>query len=499
VKFCKVADITDWQDQEFQSISSLLGLENFRDRKVWEYIQVYRGLLHLDLLQEDAQTIGLGVGHEQLIYAFANRCGKVVATDLYGSATWNTAAMTVEQVYEKSPFPYRRDRLTVQHMDMTQIEYPDEQFDFVWSCCSIEHVNNFADLHQVFREIHRVLKPGGIAALTTEYNMTDRHSYEPNMLFTDRHWIRHWLTETDSLLQGFELVDSLSLELVPDLGNEPQPRRTQLKTSVPIYSRDIILNSVAFFLRKTGDFSREYDDHWLPQSIQIYLHACDRQRLQDYEGSAHLFKQLLESDTIEARLKVAALRRLLVSLRSQNHINDGIQYCQQVISLCQETDDTDHLLPIANQCKKLGLWEQAHYLYEKIENLPGARDVQVVRSVLGQAEYFAHLKQFKTALILADKAAQCLPLYRLTDEASSVHYHRGLYNEKMGQLNVAMEAYQSAIEAALPNSKLRETCTQRFNTCYEALQKKPKLKSSKIQRLKGWMNKLWNLSLTQKR
>jgi SAM-dependent methyltransferase len=498
VKFCKVADITDWQDQEFQSISSLLGLDDFRDRKVWEHIQVYRGLLHLDLLQEDVRAIGLGVGQERLIYAFANRCGEVIATDLYNSQNWQTAAMAVEEVYEKSTFPYRRDRLLVRNMDMTQIDYPDASFDFVWSCCAIEHVNSFQDLHQVYREIHRILKPGGIAAITTEYNMTDRHSYEPNMLFTDRHWIRHWLTETNPLLRGFELIDLPDLELASDPGNEPQPRRTQLKTSIPIYSRDIILNSVSFFLRKIDNFTRSYDSNWLPPSLQFYLHGCDRQRGQDFSGSEQIFKQLFDDPNVDSRLKVAALRRLVVSLRSQNKTDEVVEYCQQVIPLCNEAEDTDHLLPLANQCKKVGLWDEAHYLYEKIENLPGSRDVQVVRSVLGQAEYFAHLKQFKTALILADKAAQCLPIYRLTDEAGSVHYHRGLYNEKLGQLNVAMEAYQSAIEASPSNSKLRETSTQRFNTCYEALQQKPKQKS-KIQRFKGWVNKLWNLALTQKR
>jgi ubiquinone/menaquinone biosynthesis C-methylase UbiE len=496
VKFCKVADITDWQDQEFQSISSLLGLDGFKDRKVWEQIQIYRGLLRLDLLQEDVRAIGLGVGQERLMYAFANRCGEVIATDAYHSSDRQTAV--VNEVYEKNPFPYRRDRLLVRNMDMTTIDYPDNSFDMVWSGRIIENMLSFEDLHQFYREIHRVLKPGGIAALTTEYNMTDRHSYEPNMLVIDRHWIRHWLTAANPLLQGFELLDLPTLELASAEGNEPQPRRTQSKASIPIYSRDIILNSVSLFLRKIGDFSRSYDSNWLPEPLKIYLHACDQQRNQDFANSELIFKQLIDAPMADARLKVAALRRLMLSLRSQKKTNEMMEYCELIMPLCTDAEDTDHLLPLANQCKKLGRWEEACYLYEKVENLPGTRNGQVVRSILGQAEYFAHLNQFKTALTLADKAAQCLPIYRLTDEAPNVHYHRGLYNEKLGQLNVAMESYQSAIEASSPHSKLRETCTQRFNLCYEALQQQPKQKS-KIQRFKGWVNRLWNFALTQKR
>ncbi|WP_416671993.1 methyltransferase domain-containing protein [Egbenema bharatensis] len=497
MKFCKVADITDWQDQEFQSISSLLGLDDFKDRNVWEQIQVYRGLLHLDLLQEDVRAIGLGAGQERLIYAFANRCGEVIATDTYNSQNRQAGSPTVDEVYEKNPFPYRRDRLLVRNMDLSAIDYPDNSFDMVWSC-RLEHTLTFEDLHRVYREIHRVLKPGGIAALTTEYNMTDRHSYEPHMLLIDRHWIRHWLTANNPLLQGFELLDSPTLELADVEGNEPQSRRVQPRTSIPIYSRDIILNSVSFFLRKIGDFSRSYDSNWLPEPLKVYLHACDQQRNQDFADSEMIFKQLIDAPVADARLRVAALRRLMVSLRSQKKTSEMMEYGKLVMPLCTEAEDTDHLLPLANQCKKLGLWEEAHYLYEKIENLPGARDVQIVRSILGQAEYFAQLNQFKTALTLADKAAQFLPVYRLTDEASNVHYHRGLYNEKLGQLNVAMESYQSAIEASSPPSKLRETCTQRFNLCYEALQQQPKQKS-KIQRFKGWVNRLWNFALTQKR
>lgn len=472
MKFCKVADITDWQDQEFRSISSLLGVDGFQDRKVWEHIQVYRGLQQLGLLNDNTCALGLGVGQERLIYAFTNVCSAVVATDLYNSSNWSTAAMSVEEVYDQSPFSYRRDRLTVQHMDMTQIEFPDTSFDVVWSCCSIEHVNSFADLHQVYREIHRVLKPGGVAALTTEYNLSNHHSYDPNMLFTDRYWIDYWLTGENPLIQGFELIDQPDLVLQPDPNNEPQPRRLAIKTSIPIYSRDIVLDSVAFFLRKTGDFSRDYDDRWLPLEWRQYLSACAQLQAKNVAVSESLLKPLVESEIIEPRLKVAALRRLMVALREQNKTDEMMQYCQSIVSLCASSQDTDHLLPLAHVCKKLKQWDIAQFLYEKTENSPGARDIQVVRSLLGQAECLAQQNQIQAALERAKKAQEQLPPYHPIDELiASVHYHQGIYHERLEQFREAVAAYQLALNAA-PNPRMCQSLTQRLDYCQTRLKER---------------------------
>lgn len=485
MKFCKLADIADWQDPEFQSISSLLEIDEARSRKFWEYIQVYRGLRQLGLLNDESRALGLGVGRERLIYAFANVCGEVVATDLYSSQNWQTAAMPVEEVYERNPFAYRKERLVVQHMDMTRIEYPDNSFDFIWSCCSIEHVNSFKDLHQVYREIHRVLKPGGIAALTTEYNLSDHHSYEPNMLFTDRFWIEQWLTGNDPLIQGFELQDQPDLTLTDAEGNRPQPRRQSQKTSVPLYSRDFIINSVAFFLRKAGEFSRNYDDNWLPEPLRIYLNGCDKQRHDDFVGSEALFKQLFHQESTDDRLKVASVRRLLVSLQAQGKTEEAIDYCRQVIPYCKNAADTDHLLPIAHQCKKFQLWEEAQYLYQKVIDSPGARDVQVIRCLLNQAEYFIHQRQPIKALKLAEKACNLLPTNRPVDETSQAQYHRGLYLERIGLLKPAIEAYQLAIEASAPHTKVHRDSLLQIDTCRELLQKR-----SLRQVVKAWVNKL---------
>jgi SAM-dependent methyltransferase len=382
MKFCKVADIEDWQQDGFQTTASLLQLKR-KVRKTWEFIQVYNGLQHLGLLNGQAEAIGLGVGHEPLIYAFTNVCQSVIATDLYESDTWATASMATQQVYQQNPFEYQRDRLTVRHMDMTQIAYPDAHFDFVWSCCSIEHVNNFRELHQVFSEIHRVLKPGGMAALTTEFNPTARHSYEPNMLFTDIYWIDQWLTGKTPLIQGFELLDQPDFHLADLPENQPTPRREG--GSIRAITRDIQLTSISFFLRKTGEFSQPYHEDWLAPEISQYLAGCDATRWGNLSAAVECLQPLTQQAI--PRQRVAACHRLIAALLPQGKRTEAIAVCKAGMADFMMDTCSDHLMPLAGFCEQLGLHEAAQDLYQRIAQLPGAHVKQIKRSTEAIQEY----------------------------------------------------------------------------------------------------------------
>jgi SAM-dependent methyltransferase len=425
VKFCKVADITDWQQPAFQATADRLHLKR-QVRKTWEFIQVYNGLQDLGLLNGDASAIGLGVGHEPLIYAFTNVCQSVIATDLYDSQTWATASMATQQVYEKNGFEYQPDRLTVRHMDMTQIDYPDASFDFVWSCCSIEHVNNFAELHQVFAEIHRVLKPGGIAALTTEFNPTEDHSYEPNMLFTDRHWVDRWLTGEKSLIQGFELVDAIDFSLCDHPGNQPTLRRQG--GSIRAITRDIQLTSIAFFLRKTDAFSYPYDPSWLPAEINQYFAACDVHRQQHFSQAEASLQSLLNHPS--RRFRVGVCHRLADTLQAQGKIAAIAHLCQSNINDFLLDQCSDHLMPLANFCQQLGLWQEAVQLYRHIQTLPGS-----------------HLKQVMQSL-----------------------FSVGLCQEKQGQLAEAIATYQQVLALAPADTTVHTDAVRHLADCQQMQQ-----------------------------
>jgi len=53
-------------------------------------------------------------------------------------------------------------------MNMNKLKFEDEEFDHVFSVCTFEHLD-YEDKQKSLREIHRVLKPGGMLAITFDY------------------------------------------------------------------------------------------------------------------------------------------------------------------------------------------------------------------------------------------------------------------------------------------------------------------------------------------
>jgi SAM-dependent methyltransferase len=140
-------------------------------RKAWEFEFIAAAAEELGMLNGNKVALGIGVGSEPLIFFFARHARQVVATDLYSSqAAWSTARIDdVERIFDASPFPDPRERVSVRNADMRALPFADEEFDFCWSCSSIEHVDNLAQIVAVYNEIVRVLKPCGYAILTTEF------------------------------------------------------------------------------------------------------------------------------------------------------------------------------------------------------------------------------------------------------------------------------------------------------------------------------------------
>jgi SAM-dependent methyltransferase len=406
MKFNKLADITDWQQPPFQqAVEELQFTTKRKSRKNWEFIQVYQGLKTLGMLNGESRALGLGVGHEPLIYAFCNTCKSVVATDLYSSSVWASAEMETEKVYHLNPVEYERDRLTVRHMDMTAIDYPDESFDFVWSCCSIEHLNNFQDLHRLYQEVHRVLRPGGIAALTTEFKVTGDSGYEPNMLYTDQLWVEHWLTGSERLVQGLELVEPIEWAIADVEGNQPRSRRTEAR--IQGYSNDLVLTSFSFFLRKEGEFTQPYHEDWLDPLWSRYLAGCDAQREGRYSEAEAAFQALI-TDASSIRMRVRATRRLCDALKAQEKTREIRMLCEEILPFALQTTAADHLLPLANYCRSVQLQQAALQLYRAVQDSPGAITRQVFRAYVGRIASFIDAEDYPTAQIELDQVDRFL-------------------------------------------------------------------------------------------
>lgn len=139
-------------------------------RKIWEFNHALYGLRRLRRLAPDAEALGVGAGHEEVIYFLANRLKRVVATDLYedGFLGGEGQADVLDHPAKYAPFPYREDHLEVRRMNGLALDAPDGRFDIVFCLSSIEHFGSLADKQRALAEMFRVLKPGGVAVVTTE-------------------------------------------------------------------------------------------------------------------------------------------------------------------------------------------------------------------------------------------------------------------------------------------------------------------------------------------
>jgi SAM-dependent methyltransferase len=101
---------------------------------------------------------------------------KVVATDLYGNEGWTQTggreadAVILEDSQAFSRRPITPGAVEFRIMDGTDLSfYPDESFDIAWSLSSIEHFGSHERAGDAVREMARVVRPGGVVVIATEY------------------------------------------------------------------------------------------------------------------------------------------------------------------------------------------------------------------------------------------------------------------------------------------------------------------------------------------
>ena len=186
-------------------------------RKYWEIAMSVRALRDHGALRPDAVLLGVGAGTEVTLFYLTNHARQVFATDLYlDSGVWGKYApgfMLIEPE-RVAPYPFERQRLVVQHMDGRRLEYPDDTFDGIFSSGSIEHFGDFTDVAHAAYEMGRVLKPGGVATLSTEYLLRGRRNGSGwnGLRFFSRENLLRYVVEAS----GLELVDELDTRVSPE-------------------------------------------------------------------------------------------------------------------------------------------------------------------------------------------------------------------------------------------------------------------------------------------
>lgn len=175
----RVCSVRDWGDPELTWLMDEITPSGSAPvhRKAWEFAIGVSALERGGVLHDEAVGLSVGAGHEPVLFYLTNRCRWLFATDIYGMGIFGLGEAAASMLIDPdlyAPYPYRRRRLTVTHMDALDLRFENGTFDFVVSFGSIEHFGGAAQAAQAMAEISRVLKPGGIASVTTEVAVDGR-------------------------------------------------------------------------------------------------------------------------------------------------------------------------------------------------------------------------------------------------------------------------------------------------------------------------------------
>jgi SAM-dependent methyltransferase len=211
-------DLQKWIRDVFAYELDRLGPEfplGFEHRKFWEIGMETRAFADFGILRDDAEVLGVGAGTEGTIFWLTNHVGRVVATDLYLRAeAWSQVAPSAMLTDPGLFCPYqswRPERLEVQHMSGLDLLFEDESFDGAFCTSSIEHFGTPEDVQRGAEEMFRVLRPGGILALTTEFRLEGSGPGLPNSLLFDERLLHERVIGD----LGWSLVSPLELVISP--------------------------------------------------------------------------------------------------------------------------------------------------------------------------------------------------------------------------------------------------------------------------------------------
>jgi SAM-dependent methyltransferase len=169
-------------------------------RKIWEYAFVLQCLHDHGLLHEGISAMGFGCGEEPMASYFASVGIDVLVTDLDPAQVAGKGWAETQQHAKTREIAFRSDlvsreifdaRVKHQFVDMNAIPQVPKPFDVCWSICAMEHLGSIdAGLSFVENSL-KVLKPGGLAIHTTEYNyLSDDHTRDngETVLFLRKHF-----------------------------------------------------------------------------------------------------------------------------------------------------------------------------------------------------------------------------------------------------------------------------------------------------------------------
>jgi cyclopropane fatty-acyl-phospholipid synthase-like methyltransferase len=169
-------------------------------RKIWEYAFVMQCLHDHGLLREGMTAMGFGCGEEPIASYFAS-CGlEVLVTDLNAEQAASKGWVHTSQHAPSREAAFRPELVgrevfdaRVHHrvVDMNAVPDVSIPYDFCWSICAMEHLGSIEAGLAFVENSLKVVKPGGLAVHTTEYNyLSENHTREHGevVLYLRRHF-----------------------------------------------------------------------------------------------------------------------------------------------------------------------------------------------------------------------------------------------------------------------------------------------------------------------
>lgn len=150
-------------------------------RKQWEFVYICQSLYERGALREGATALGFGVGREPLVSLFASLGLNVIASDLDFESAKNLGWVDTEQHSSAVSDLNERaicdadgflQRVSFTCIDMNEIPSNLDTVDVCWSSCAFEHLGSIKKGLDFVLNSSQMLKPGGIAVHTTEFNLS---------------------------------------------------------------------------------------------------------------------------------------------------------------------------------------------------------------------------------------------------------------------------------------------------------------------------------------
>lgn len=328
------------------------------DSKQWESAMALRTLDEACCASAGRLVAGIGAGTDTTIFALARRGAIVFPVDSYLQGTaWSDVApagMLVDAA-RYCPLKIPTGHVIPVHSSALEINLPSSMFDAVFSCGSIEHLGSLKAVSLAAREIGRILKPGGVASIATEFRIEgpdDMPWFDDNVILFTPELIQRYIVEPSGLVmrepldvaqsdRTFEertnVVDFLQR---PDCVHEIEEKRA--------ISPNLVL----------------YDDGFLFCSVTITLHK-------DRGGNSPLEREGLR----EEHAAVAAQRTALIAELERFQRNPGraeVWSSGDVASgeierLRAEIEWLHHAYQRSNAWKHWWVMRPARFLYRQIK------------------------------------------------------------------------------------------------------------------------------------